>query len=158
MYVNTSKDPLPWNNYHAKLELFFQRRHILTCTRRGFPFLVWWDLVVTQIYCDMFMTLLTHHVTMLREDFKLQAVIRKLQSKNIYHPSIVCSEESEKYSHLRYVKKMTIVFFMLIWWYKCNNKVFFILCVAFVLKQKAYKSGNWVIFNWCNYLVFTYFS
>ena len=23
MYANTSKDPLPWNNYHAKLELFF---------------------------------------------------------------------------------------------------------------------------------------
>ena len=25
---------------------FFQIRHILTCIRRGFPFLVWWDLVL----------------------------------------------------------------------------------------------------------------
>ena len=135
---------------------FFSKTPYFDVYPKGFPFLVWWDLVVTHIYCDMFMTLLTHHVTMLREDFKLQAVIRKLQAKNMYHPSIVCSKESEKYSHLRYVKEMTIALFMLIWWYKCNNKVFFVLCVAFVLKQKAYKSGNWVIL--CNYLVFQDFS
>ena len=71
-------------------------------------------LIGMTIYGDMFMSLARHHVTMERKDFQLQAVIRKLQSKNMYHPSIVCSEESEKYSHLRYVKEMTIVLFMLI--------------------------------------------
>ena len=38
MYANTSKDPLPWNNYHANMELFFKDAIFWRVPEGGSPF------------------------------------------------------------------------------------------------------------------------